>query len=55
MNAVGLKKKIERILEKSLNPYNNDPLLRVACVPPGENSADLDAHAGSIPVGGEVI
>ncbi len=42
-------------LEKSLKTYNNNHLFRVACVPPGENSADLDAHAGSIPVGGEVI
>ena len=27
---------------------------RVACVAPGQSSADLDAHAGQIPIGGQV-
>jgi hypothetical protein len=27
---------------------------RIACVPPGENGADLDSHAARIPIGGKV-
>jgi len=29
-------------------------VLRLACVPPGENAADLDSHAERIPIGGKV-